>query len=547
MKENSYYDRKSLSLITGKNVQWKELAKDCVCFSNGVGGYIDIGIEDNEDLPSEDQKIEEDLVGLIQKKISSLTHNVIIIPTKMEAENGGEYIRIQVLRNQQSIASTTTGKYYMRISDECKPVLSEDLQRLFSEKTSFVWEENRSRDILYSDADPEKLGNFIEDVRTSERVSKFVKEKSTEEICEYYFLTKEGYLTNLGILWIGKRNDRATLHYPPAVQFIKYDEREKKVFKKSWDDYFENPKELIGEILNGIPEWDEYIEVPDGIFRKHIYNYSPEVIREIIVNAFAHRNYTMRGDIFINLFIDRLEVHSPGLLPLGVTPSNILTQSVQRNRMLCKLFYDLKLMEKEGSGYDKIYEILLGDGKELPLVEEGDDRVVVVIKKHIIDHSVLRLMDKASRELPLSQKEIITLGLIAQKEGLSSLDLTKALNIKRPNGLNHWIGKLIEVGLLLSRGKTKGTFYYVNPEFLRSSNFIERTNLKRIEPHRLQELIYEDLKNYPGSAIGEIHLRVGKEIKKRTLKAKLDDMIANELIRKEGKKRGTKYFIDIKA
>jgi len=60
-------------------------------------------------------------------------------------------------------------------------------------------------------------------------------------------------------------------------------------------------------------------------------------------------------------------------------------------------------------------------------------------------------------------------------------------------------------------------------------------------------LIYEDLKNYPGSAIGEIHLRVGKEINKRTLKAKLDDMIANELIRKEGKKRGTKYFIDIKA
>lgn len=75
MKENSYYDRKSLSIIMGKKAQWKELAKDCVCFSNSVGGYIDIGIEDNEDLPFKDQRIEEDLVGLIQKKISSLTHN----------------------------------------------------------------------------------------------------------------------------------------------------------------------------------------------------------------------------------------------------------------------------------------------------------------------------------------------------------------------------------------------------------------------------------------------------------------------------------------
>jgi len=91
--------------------------------------------------------------------------------------------------------------------------------------------------------------------------------------------------------------------------------------------------------------------VADGIFRKYIYNYPPKVIRELVANAIAHRNYTMRGDIFTNLYQDRLEIHSPGLLPLGVTPANILTKSVQRNRLIAKLFYDLKLMEKEESGY----------------------------------------------------------------------------------------------------------------------------------------------------------------------------------------------------
>ena len=65
----------------------------------------------------------------------------------------------------------------------------------------------------------------------------------------------------------------------------------------------------------------------------------------------------MRGDIFVNLYPDRLEIHSPGLLPLGITPSNILTKSVQRNHLLAKLLYDLKLMEKEGSGYDIITEL----------------------------------------------------------------------------------------------------------------------------------------------------------------------------------------------
>jgi ATP-dependent DNA helicase RecG len=302
----------------------------------------------------------------------------------------------------------------------------------------------------------------------------------------------------------------------------------------------------MNDILTQIPDWNEFVEVSDGIFRKNIYNYPPEVIRELVANAFAHRNYSMRGDIFINLYNDRLEIHSPGLLPLGVTPENILTKSVQRNPLLSKLFYDLKLMEKEGSGYDKVYELLLGNGKEVPTVFEGDDRVVVTIKKQIISNEVLRLMDKASKELQLRQRELIALGLIAQSDGVSALDLSTKLNVLKQNGLQNWLGRLLDFELIRSKGKTKGTFYYVNPEFLRNSDFIEKTNLKRIEPHRLQELIYEDLKNYPKSAISELNKRTGEEIKQRTLKVKLDDMIENGLVYKEGEKRWTLYSINIK-
>jgi ATP-dependent DNA helicase RecG len=235
------------------------------------------------------------------------------------------------------------------------------------------------------------------------------------------------------------------------------------------------------------------------------------------------------------------------MLPLGVTPENILTKSVQRNPLLAKLFYDLKLMEKEGSGYDKVYEVLLGNGKEVPLVVEGDDRVVVTIKKQIISNEVLRLMDRASKELQLRQREVITLGLIAQNDGVSAIDLATMLNVTKQNGLQVWLGRLLDLGLLHFKGKTKGTLYYVNPEFLRNSDFIEKTNLKRIEPHRLQELIYEDLKNYPQSSISEINRRIGEEIKQRTLKAKLDEMIEIQIVKKEGEKRWTIYSINIKT
>jgi ATP-dependent DNA helicase RecG len=82
-----------------------------------------------------------------------------------------------------------------------------------------------------------------------------------------------------------------------------------------------------------------------------------------LANALVHRTYSTRGDIFINIFPDRIEIHNPGRLPYGVTPQNILSQSIRRNEHLSKVFYELKLMEREGSGYDLIYELLPGNGK----------------------------------------------------------------------------------------------------------------------------------------------------------------------------------------
>ena len=115
MKENSHLDKKSLSTILGKP-SWRELAKDCVCFANGVGGKILIGIEDKEDAPSPTQKIDPELIEKINKNIPSLTLNVAIIPQIIVHENGGEYIELTVLRSKLTIACTTDGKYYMRVS-----------------------------------------------------------------------------------------------------------------------------------------------------------------------------------------------------------------------------------------------------------------------------------------------------------------------------------------------------------------------------------------------------------------------------------------------
>lgn len=539
MEENSHFDRKSLKIIQGKNAQWKELAKDCVCFANGKGGSIFIGIEDDGECPI-GQRVKDTLIDKVNKTIPQLTVGVAINASKKINEVNDEYIEVKVFRSSKILASTTGGQYFARIADECKPVYGDEMGRLLAEKEAFNWELIVYRNLSIQDVDIQKLNNFINDIRSSKRVSDFIKEKSDEEILEYYFLTENGRLTNLGILWIGKRIDRAKMHYAPTIQFIKYDEKDNKVFKKVWDDYSLNPKELLSEVIQ-LSDWNESLEISDGLFRRNIPNYDIDVIRELVANALVHRVYTMRGDVFINLFHNRLEIHSPGLLPLGITPANIISKSESRNAHLAKIFYDLQLMEREGSGYDKVYEIQLFNGKKEPNVEENDDRVVVTIKKGILSKEVVKLMSRVQEEIGLKQKEIIALGIIAQNNSIPSIELTEKLALRNDDVLKNWIGGLLKNEIIKSKGKTKATEYFVNPLLLKQVDFKGRTDLKRIEKHRLQELIHEDLKIYGPCAIGDIHERIGKEISKKRIKRMIDEMIGEGQVIPIGERRWRKY------
>lgn len=544
MVENKNIDKKSLKFLKGKGTDWDELAKDCVAFANAQGGFIYIGIEDKDTLPLENQKVtDKNLPDVIQKNIAHRTINVGIAVTLELASNKSEYIQVQVFRNAQTIASTTDGKYYVRVHDECKPVPPDEMARLAADKNAFVWEEQTTKKVPASQYDEKKRISFLKDIRNSQRVSSFIKEMSNEEILDFYFIQKNGFLTNLGILWIGKRNDRASLLYPPAIQVIRYDENDEKVWKLLLDDYFANPKELLERVLNDVPDWQESVEVSEGMFRKNIPFFPFEVVRELVVNALVHRTYTTRGDIFINIYPDKMEIHSPGRLPFGVTPKNILSQSIRRNEHLSKVFYDLGLMEKEGSGYDLVYAKLLGTGKPLPIVLETDERVTVIIKKQFVSKAVVRLMDKASNEFSLKQKELISLGLLAQQQSYTAVEISNILNQNEEVGLRNWLGRLIDLELVVKSGKGKGTQYGVNPEFIRKINFKGKTNLKNIEDYRLEELIFKDLTAYPNSGFGEIHQRIGLEINIYKVRRMLKEMLEKGILIKEGEKRGAKYFI----
>lgn len=541
MIEGLTFDKKSIKSVSGKGSNFYELAKDCVAFANAKGGDIYIGIEDDDNLPPSGQIIEDKLLQQIPVRISQLTVNTSVFAQKCVAENGAEYIDLKVQPSNSTIAGTTDGRFYIRIGDQSTILHPDQLLRLLTDKPSYSWELKTTR-TSRDNYDPNKFAQFVLDVRSSKRVSQFVKDKTEEELLDYYFLAEGEFLTNLGILWIGKREDRAKLKYAPAIQFIKYDERGNKVNKIVWDDYSLNPKELIEAVWNEIPDWKEGLEISDGLFRDFILNYGERTIRELITNAIVHRPYTTAGDIFINLYPDRLEIHNPGNFPIGVTPQNILHESKRRNEHLCKVAYDLILMEKEGSGYDTIYEELLTNGKSIPVIEENDDRVIVSISKLITKPEIVNLIKTVSTNYSLSQKEKIAFGLIAQYQTLTAVELSKILDLKGNNNPTRpWIERLVKLNIILSHGKTRGTEYYVNPRIIRNANFTKKPDLKGIEPHRLKELIYEDLYTYPRSSISDINSRIGTEISRYKIREQLKALIKQNRIISEGHRAGTRY------
>lgn len=538
--EGQLLDRKSLRAISGRTANWDEIAKDCIAFANATGGRLQVGIENDQSQPPTGQQIPPELPDTLRRRISEKTVNVVVLVDVVTTPSGGQYLDLVIPRSV-AVASTTDGRYFIRVADQSKPVTGDDVMRLASERSAVPWESQITLKISRNDVDITKQNRLIQGFRTSDRVKDFVKEKTDTELIDHYQLTQGNFLTNLGVLCIGHAYHRSLLATAPAVQFIKYDELGQKVNKLAWDDHTLSPIELIETIWQQVPDFREHYELPEGLYRQNIPAFDEVVIRELLVNAFVHRPYTQRGDIFLNLSPDRLEVVNPGLLPMGVTPNNILHTTVRRNEHLARIFHDLKLMEREGSGFDKIFEVLLSQGRPAPEVKEIHDRVVVTVRRRISKPEVIDFIASADQTYHLTQRERIALGLLVQQDSLAARELVAMLELSGPDSLGPWLKRLLAWQIVGSTGRTKAVRYFVDAGLMRSLKFTGVTTLKRIEPHRLLALILEDLKRYPGSAISDVHQRIGREIHQKQIKRGIDELVGRGHVRFEGDKRWRRY------
>lgn len=187
MIEDKNKDYKSLRKVIGKSAKLKDLAETCVCFANAQGGEIIIGIEDKDSEPPLNQKVNQEDLNKVVSSLRNLTDGVgIVNPEIITHANGAEYFVLKIMPSTRTIATTSSGKVLIRISDNCFPIGNEELTDLAAEKTAFQWEIIAPQKISISKADNSKVSNLLKDLRNSDKVSEFIKEKEDNELLEFY-------------------------------------------------------------------------------------------------------------------------------------------------------------------------------------------------------------------------------------------------------------------------------------------------------------------------------------------------------------------------
>ena len=165
-------------------------------------------------------------------------------------------------------------------------------------------------------------------------------------------------------------------------------------------------------------------ELSFGLFHEFIEDYSEVVIRELLVNAIVHRDYSRQQVIEIRKYPTYLEIESPGMFPEGVDETNYLRKTNPRNPNIIDVFRSIKYAEKAGSGFDKIFADLLSKGKKLPIPIITDTSIIFRIDAEICSDKLieLSLLYKQMEGKDMDMEKLLVLNEIINRNKISFIN-----------------------------------------------------------------------------------------------------------------------------
>ena len=245
------------------------------------------------------------------------------------------------------------------------------------------------------------------------------------------------------------------------------------VFEGSRKSVFKDRKELSGSLLEQLEEAFDYIDRYNrtraefsGLDRLDMRDYPPEAIREALLNAIVHRDYSFSSATLISIFEDRIEFVTIGGLVKGITLDDVkLGVSVLRNQYLANIFYRLRLIEAYGTGILKINECY-EDYAMKPIIETTGNAFKITrpnINFYTEEQKVPNISKSGGSTGVIKKKARIqtVLELCRRKGSIVRRDVEIVLGVSQSTAIL-LLRELTDDGVLIKKGKTNNLRYYEN-------------------------------------------------------------------------------------
>jgi ATP-dependent DNA helicase RecG len=196
-----------------------------------------------------------------------------------------------------------------------------------------------------------------------------------------------------------------------------------------------------------------------GLAHQEVTEYPLEALRELLVNAVAHRDYNIQGDnIHIYIFADRIEIHSPGELPGPVNLDNLLEARFSRNPVIMQVLADLGFVERLGYGLNRVVEVMQRDRLSQPRFEETAGMFRVTL--HGAAHAPAAGLDlQPFQGLDLNPRQEQALSYLLAHRRITNRDYQELCPTVHAETLRRDLVDLVERGLLIKVGDKRATYY----------------------------------------------------------------------------------------
>jgi ATP-dependent DNA helicase RecG len=422
------YESETIEL---KEVYTPDLKKEIVAFANTNGGTIYVGVQDNGEIVGLDnadfvmQQISNSLRDSIRPDVSMFTSIELLY------EDNKNFVKLTVSQGTRkpyylSDRGLKPTGVYVRSGTTSVPTSEDAIRMMIKITDGDSFENNRSliQELTFTSLHKEMERRNLE--------------FSQVQMKNLGILMPDEIYTNLGLL--------VSDQCKHSIKFAVFQGTDKLVFK--------DRKELTGSLFDQLTDAFKTIDFYNStkatfhdLLRTDERDYPEDAVREALLNAIVHREYSFSGSTIINLYSDRLEIISLGGLVSGLSlEAAMLGASQPRNEKLASLFYRMKLIEAYGTGISKIISCYKGLPVQ-PKFEnvEGAFRVV--------------LPNTHSNELSVeNEKYLPILRLFEKKKEIARSDVEEALGIGTTHAIN-MLKEMLEKQLIKKVGKGRLTRY----------------------------------------------------------------------------------------